>query len=189
MKVGTAMSAPQAARRLVTSVSPKVIMATFTWNQVVVDVPVVVLQTRAHLRDAAAVQLADRLEQRQRRVLQRGELLPDVVEPLDVGAQRLAGEDLLLELLELVLDRVEHGKITVDDRVDQGVEDETRAALEQFGLALAACAYRGEARLGLVANREDVVPPDKEVDLADLQLVRSLDVVQHREQRVAVLLD
>ncbi len=35
MKVGTAMSAPQAARRLVTSVSPKVIMATFTWIAVV----------------------------------------------------------------------------------------------------------------------------------------------------------
>ena len=35
MNVGTAMSAPQAAKRFVTSVSLKVIMATLTWIAVV----------------------------------------------------------------------------------------------------------------------------------------------------------
>ena len=77
-----------------------------------------------------------------------------------------AGEELLLDALELHLERVEHREIAVDHRVHQRVEHVARAVLQQLGLALGARAHVLEAALGAVAHRQHVVAADEDVDLA-----------------------
>ena len=113
------------------------------------------------------------------------------VEPLDVGAAEVRLEDLVLDRLEVGLERVDDREVAVDDGIQQRVEDEGRAVLEQVRLALGALAHAEKALVGAVAHREHEVRADEDVDLADDQLVGGpdLDRVQDREQRVAVLLD
>src|SRR5438445_9418929 len=59
---------------------------------------------------------------RRRHVLERGELLLHVIEPLDVQARRRSAEQLVFDVLELQLDRVEHREVAVHHRVHQRVE-------------------------------------------------------------------
>ena len=105
-------------------------------------------------------------------------------------AREPAGEDLLLEVLELGLERLEHREVAVDDGVHQRVQHEPRSMAQQLGLALAARADVREAALGAAADREHVVRAGEDVHLADAQVLPlQLDGVQHDEERVAVLLD
>jgi hypothetical protein len=61
---------------------------------------------------------------------------------------------------------------------------------QQLGLALAARAHAEEALLGAVADRQHVVRPGEDVDLADVQLLAGdLHHVQHGEDLAAVFLD
>ena len=61
----------------------------------------------------------------------------------------------------------------------------------QIGLALATLAHFAEILLGMVADRQLIVRADEQVQFADLEfaVVVELDRMQHREQRIAVLLD
>ena len=112
------------------------------------------------------------------------------IERLDVRARRSLREDLLLDPLELGLDRMQQRKIAVDDGIHERIQNVARAAPQQLGLVLAARAHILKAFLRATAHRQDVVAPDEDVDLADAQLaVDGLDHVQHREQEIAVLLD
>ncbi len=161
----------------------------------IVNVAKIFLRPLAEMRNAAAVQLADSLHQRRDHVLQRHQLALDAVEFLQLVARRCAGEKLVLRCLEPRLELVEDGEIAVDDIVDQRIEHEARAVAQQLGLALGARAHAGEAELRTVPDRQHVIDADKDVDLADAQLVAAilaaddLGRMQHGEQRVAVFLD
>ena len=105
------------------------------------------------------------------------------IESFDVGARGVAQEDLLLDLLELGLQRVEDRKITIDHGVHQRIEHIGRTVLEQVRLALAPGAHLGESALAVQADREDVVRADEDVELSDLRLIFfDLDRLHHSEQ-------
>ena len=94
---------------------------------------------------------------------------------------------------------VDHRHVAVDHRIDQRVEHEARAVLQQLRLAFGTAAHAEEALLAAVAHRQHVVGADEDVDLAHVHLAGAergsaldrlqLDQLQHGEQRVAVLLD
>src|SRR5262249_53212420 len=112
------------------------------------------------------------------------------IQRFDVRTRRVPHEDILLDLFQLGLEAVDHREIAIDHRVDQRIEHETRAVLQEVRLALAAGAYTDEAFFAMRAYRKDVIRSDENVDLADDQLaVPGFDGVDHREQRVAVFLD
>ena len=154
--VGTAMIAAHAASFFVTSLSAERDHAEVDLDrgrqhfadaldrrvdpvQVVVDVAEVLVHAGADLRHAPAVQPAGRLHQRVDRVLQHHELLLQRVERLDVRARRVALEDLLLDRLELGLERVDHREVAVDDVVHHRVEHVARA-VASAARARARCA-------------------------------------------------
>jgi len=128
-------------------------------------------------------------------VFQRHELALDAVELLELVARRSAAEQLLLGRLEPRLELVEHREVAVDDVVDQRIQHKPGAATQELGLALGARADRRESDLGAMADGEDVIDADEDVDFADPDVVGAvveLDQfggVQHRKQRIAVFLD
>jgi hypothetical protein len=115
----------------------------------------------------------------------------ELIERLDVEpAVGNAGEHFFLDFFELDFEPVQHGKVAVDDRVHERIQDETRALLEQLGLALAAFAHVLEPLFGAAANRQHIVAADEDIDLADLQfVVDDFDRMQHGEQRIPIFLD
>lgn len=73
------------------------------------------------------------------------------------------------------------------------IQYETRAVLQQFGLALAAIPNTQKSLLAAVAHRQNVVGADEHIDLAEGELARmrriGLQQVHHGEQGLTVLLD
>ena len=101
-----------------------------------------------------------------------------------------AGEDPLLDLLELDLEGVDHREVAVHDRVHEGIEDVPGAMAEQLGLPLTSRANLGEPPLAAVTDRKHVVPTDEHVHLAHAEVVAvRLDRLEHGEERGPVLLD
>lgn len=85
------------------------------------DVAEILAVVGADLRHAAADQLGDRFLQRPDRMLDDADLALERVQPLDVGAAEMRLEDLVLDRLELGLERVDDWKVAVDDRVEQRI--------------------------------------------------------------------
>jgi len=54
-------------------------------------------------------------------MLDDADLALERVQPLDVGAAEMRLEDLVLDRLELGLERVDDWKVAVDDRVEQRI--------------------------------------------------------------------
>ena len=105
------------------------------------------------------------------------------IESFDVGAPGIAQEDLLLDLFELSLQRIEDWKIAIDHGVHERVEHVRRTELQQVRLALAPGANVGESALGVQANREDGVGADEDVDFSDIKLgFLDLDRLQYGKQ-------
>ena len=94
-------------------------------DQVVINIAEIFLQSRAHLGNPPAVELADDFDQRVHRVLQHHELLLQHIERLDVRTRRVAHENPLFDLFELGFERVEHRKIAIDDGIDERIEHVT----------------------------------------------------------------
>ena len=104
---------------------------------------------------------------------------------------RVAAEDLHLDLVDVVLQPVQHGAVVVDDLVQHRVEDRVRPLAQQLRVGLQPGAHLAEVGLRGVPHRDDEVGPEEQVDLADLDLFVVVDVAgrpQHDEQHVAVLL-
>ena len=117
------------------------------------------------------------------------------VQRLDVCPSVALDENLVLDLLQLGLQIVQHREVAIDDVVDQRVEHERRAVAQEIGLTLGARAHGAEADLRAVTHREHVVGTDEDIDFADQELLGAvvvlhfLDRLQDGEQRIAVLLD
>ena len=82
--------------------------------------------------------------------------------------------------------------VAVDDAVEDGVQHRLGAAAEQVRVALHAAAHGGEVGRLAVADGDDEVGADEDVDLAELDLLDVVEVArraQDHEERVAVALE
>jgi hypothetical protein len=102
------------------------------------------------------------------------------VDPGGVGAP-FRGEDLGLELLQLLLDVVGDLLVVVDDGVADAVEHGRGPVAQQITVALEAAADRFEDRVAAVLDRDHEVLPGEQHDLAGDQLGLGLVVVQRLE--------
>ena len=122
---------------------------------------------------------------------ERHQLLLQCVERLDVLARRGALEDAPLHRLQLVLQPLQHREIAVHHGVDQRVEHERRAVLEQVRLALGAGAHVGRNPPGCGcaptarSSCRRRCSPRRRCSSSPSYSTR----VHDREQRVAVLLE
>ena len=79
----------------------------------------------------------------------------------------MRGKHLVLDLLDLGVDRLEHRHVIVDDEIEDGVEDVFLAVREHDRAGLAALAHRRVGGRGAVADGDDVAAPDEEMRLAE----------------------
>lgn len=101
----------------------------------------------------------------------------------------VAAEDLGLDLVDVVLDSGHHRGVAVDHRVEDGVEGGLGAQGEQFRGGLHAAADRGQVGGRAVADRDEEVLADEDVELAEFHLLRRVQVTggaQDDEEGVAV---
>ncbi|MOA38258.1 hypothetical protein D3C78_1599220 [compost metagenome] len=85
---------------------------------------------------------------------------------------------------------MDHGQVAVDHRIHQRVQHEAAAVRQQVRLALAACAHVLEALARLVADRQQEIAANEQVDLADVDAVLAvrLQRLHHQKQGGAELL-
>jgi hypothetical protein len=110
------------------------------------------------------------------------------LEPAQIwGTRRALGEDLLLDLLQFHLQRIDDGKVAVHHRIHQRIQHEARTMAQQFGLVLAALAHAQETALAAVAHRQHEVGAHEHIDLAMVEMAGALGLglqqVHHGEQR------
>ena len=126
------------------------------------------------------------------RALDLEQVALEIVDALHGRAVEGLVEDLVLQALELGLQRVHHREVVVDHEVHDGVEDGAGALGEEAGGALAAGPHRRVTRGGAVAHGHYVLWPHEDMRLAQhhlLLLLRPHRGAEHHEDRIAVLLD
>ena len=101
--------------------------------EVVRDVAQVALDLRVHLPVVAVREVVDRAGERRDGPLHLDDVALELVDALDVG-RRPAGEDLVLDLLDVVVHGVDHVQVVVDDAVDDGVQDGRRPVQQRLRL-------------------------------------------------------
>ena len=102
------------------------------------------------------------------------------------------GEDLGLDLGDVVVDPVDHRLVVVDDLVDDRPHGRRRARLEQLRVRLEPLAHAGELARGAVAHGDHVRRRDEQHDLAELDLLLVVVVArgaQDDEVGVVVVLE
>ena len=108
-------------------------------------------------------------------------------------ASACPGEDLLLDLLDVVVDPVDDGRVVVDDLVDDRPDDRRRAAPRRSSGCSSSRRRAGASSLASPWRTAITYPvADEEVDLAELDLLLGVVVAggpQHDEQRVLVVLE
>ena len=131
------------------------------------------------------------VDQRGNRALDIDEAALEPVDPCGRLAVELLTEDLFLQRLELVLQGGHDRKVMIHDEVHQGVEDEGRPLGEQARRRLATRPHVGVGqRRGAVPHRDDVVWPDEDVGLAEVDgAVQTAGGAQHDEDPGAVVLE
>ena len=96
----------------------------------------------------------------------------------------------VLDLVDLLLDLLQHRHVVVDDEVEDGVEDEVLALGERRRAALPMLPDRRVGRRGAVPDADDVALADEEMRLAEGDAAADeLGGARHDEQRVAILLE
>ena len=134
-------------------------------------------------------QLREDVAQRLDGAVEGDDLAGELVDPL--RHRRVAAEDLLLDLVDVVLQALEHGQVVVDDPVQHAPEHRVRAVGEQLRVVLEALADHREVRLVGVPDGDRELGPEEQVQLAELDHLDGVDVAggaQHDEGGVAVAL-
>jgi hypothetical protein len=161
-------------------------------HEVVVDVAEVVARARVDRQAGLARrQPLHGHGQRRDRAPELDDLALQAVDPLGRVA-RLLGEDVLLDLVDVLGQPLDHDGVVVDDAVGHGVEHGAGADAQELRplLELEADVVQ---RAGLpMAHRDHEARADEDVDLADVDELLGVDVargLEHEEQRVAVDVD
>ena len=104
---------------------------------------------------------------------------------LDVAERFVGGmtERLVLELLEMVGQRLDQRELAIDDQIDQGIDEIVDAERPQpRARRLQAVAHRLEDVLLVLVEGDDVVLAEEDADLAQPDLVVFVErIVQHDE--------
>jgi hypothetical protein len=118
------------------------------------------------------------------------DLSEELVDALgDVG---LVLEDLDLDLVDVVLEALDHGDVVFHDAVHDPVENRGRTPAQEIRLALGPLTHLDQLVRLAVADRDDEVRPHEGVDLAELDRLLLLHVarrLEHHEKRLAVAFD
>ena len=85
---------------------------------------------------------AANVDERGGRVAQSQEVATQHVEALRIGLVEDGIEHSVLDRLDLIVDRLHHRHVVVDDEVEDGVEDVVLAVRQDGRARLAAPAYR-----------------------------------------------
>ncbi len=100
--------------------------------------------------------------ERDHRPLQFEEFTLELVDTAGVrGARALRGEDVRLDLVDVVLDGVRDVQVVVDDMVGYGVQYRCRALAELLRVGLQVLAQGAEGAVPAVADGDDEVGPAK----------------------------
>jgi hypothetical protein len=157
---------------------------------VVADVAQVSLQFLVHaVLGEATGQPVQHAGQRGRRPLELDDLARQLVDP--PGHPGVAAEDLDLDLVDVVLQAGDHRAVPVHDLVEDRVEHRLRTADQDLRAGLHPPPDRGQVRRLAVPDGDDEVRAGEDVQLAERDLLRRVDVAgrpQHAEERVAVAL-
>ena len=103
------------------------------------DVAEVAAQLLVHVREGAALERLQRRQQRRRRLVELDHLALEEVDAL--GRVGLLGEDLGLDLADVVVDPVDDGRVVVDDLVDDRPDRGRGPGLEQLRVGLEVLAH------------------------------------------------
>src|SRR6266702_4030093 len=101
------------------------------------------------------------------RVPEPQEVAAQHVEPLDLRLGDRMREHVVLDLLDLLVNALEHGRVVVDDEIEDRIKDVVLAARERTRAALATLAYRRVGGRGAVANRHEIAVADEDMRLAE----------------------
>ena len=123
--------------------------------------------------ELAALHRLERGEQRVQRAVELVDLRLQEVDPLREVV--MAGEDRLLDLLDLALQGLDGGQVVVDHHVENAPDDRGRADLEQLGMLLDPDARANRVSSGAVPHGDHEPDADEDVDLSELD--RAISVV------------
>ena len=104
------------------------------------------------------------------------------------GLVALVAEDGALDLVDVVLQALDHRLVVVDDLVEHRPEDRRRAELRYLRMLLEALARAAQVARLAMAHDDDIAVADEDVDLAELDLLARVVVagrLQHDEVGVA----
>jgi hypothetical protein len=108
------------------------------------------------------------------------------------GRIGVAGEDRLLDRLDVVLDLLDYRLVVIDDRVEDPPDHRRRAALEQRRTLLQPLPRAGQVAGIAMAHGDRVAGAEEHVDLTELHPLPARLVArgaQHDEVEVVVALD
>ena len=80
----------------------------------------------------------------------------------------------VLDRLDLVLDRLQHRHVVVDDEIEDGIEDEVLALGERGGAGFPMLAHGGVGGRGAVPDADDIALADEQMRLAERRPGRSI---------------
>ena len=104
----------------------------------------------------------------------------------------MAVEDFSLDFAHVVFDAGDDRLVVVDDVVDDGVQDRSGSALQQFRSVFQARAHTAERGRRVVPYVQHGVWRHEDLDLTEVDLLDVVDVprrLQHQEQCIVVLFE
>ncbi len=120
--------------------------------------------------------------------------LDDLLRQLVDAAAHLgvATEDLGLDLVDVLLQPGHHRRVAVHHAVHDGVQDRLRPQPQELGVALHPPAHGAQVRGQAVADGDDEIGTDEDMDLPEVHLLHVVEVggrLEDDEQHVVVALE
>jgi hypothetical protein len=134
--------------------------------EVVADVAEVLRDGGLDVEQRAAREPGHRGEQRVHGAVEVAHLAAELVDALNRRGG--AGEDDLLELLDVTLDLLDHRRVVVDDLVEDRPERRRRPCTQQLRALLQAQPGSVEVARRALAHGDQEAPPEEDRDLAEL---------------------
>ena len=159
-------------------------------DHVVLNVAEVIVHGVIDQRHVVAHDAVAHFLQRLHGAAQQQQLVPQLVDALDVGRVAAMREHLFLQRVRLGFQLVQDGEVVVDDEVDDRIDDEALALRQHLRRAFGARAHFAIGRGRAVAHGDHVARSRENVRLAELDLlVDDLRGAQRHEDRVPVDLE
>ena len=129
----------------------------------------------------AALELAEHLDEGMRGALETHRLGRQFVDAPRHG--RIAAEELILDLVDVVLEPRDHRLVVVDDLIEYRIEHGLRPQRQQRWVLFKPLAYAAEIRGFGVAHRDGEVGPNEDVHLTKLDFLRCVQVARRPQDK------